>query len=247
MTADDLSHYNLVVVGGALDNTLTAMIQTRLPLTIMGKSLVAGGRAPLSLEGGYYGLCYYNPLATSRLVFLLAFDDKADLKPYLEAPAALLDGAGWDTPGDAPDLVVSTPTVMRSLQFNEDWQWIKQPGDAQKVAPAFFDGRKSALAKVGVVQKVTGVDIALGDYWLPGPNDPAPVAKELTFADLRIERTPMTTLVGALTGAELKALLTANAKEMVWLAVPAIDPKTLDEGRLYRVALPPTQPGAWQA
>jgi len=236
VTADDLAHFNLIVLGGANDSALTSMIQSRLPITITAQNeLIAGGRKPLSLDGGWYSLCYYNPLAPRRLIYLIAFDAKNDLKA-LEKPRELLTGIGDDQLGNAADLVAESPAGRRALQFADNWQWQVLPGTDRPAPPAYYDARQWEAGTLQAMRNAAQTDFALDviDKEIP-PVTPEKPAWDYTMADLAVEYPPMGTLVGNLTGEELLALRAKAPEKKEWITSPALDEKTIDPKRMYRV------------
>jgi len=236
VTAEDMSQYNLIILGGASDNVLAALIQSRLPVTLNEKNeLIAGGRKPLNYDYGSFSLLYYNPLAPQRLIYLIAFDAKDDLKG-LENPRGLLSGVWSDLTGDAEDFSAQSPAGRRRLQFADNWQWLILPGADQTVPVAYYDYRKTTAANLKIMQSAAKVDFAIDTV----RKEPAAEMKpqDHTLADLAIQRTPLSTLIGSLTGEELLALPAKAPEWGVWTAYPAIDANTIDPKRTYRVVLP---------
>jgi len=237
VTAEDLQHYNLIILGGANDNALASLLQSRLPITINEKNeLIAGGRKPLNLDGGRYSLCYYNPLAPQHLIYLLAFDAKNDLKA-LDKPRDLLSGVWNDELGDAEDCFAESATGQRNLQFADNWQWLVLPGTDRNVPPGYYNIPKRVMSGLKVLQSATGADFAIDTVDTDAPAvDGKPM--DHTFADLAIGRSPLPTMTGYLTGEELLTLQTKAPEKAVWVAYPALDAKTIDPKRTYKVVYP---------
>ncbi|MHB0939212.1 MAG: sugar-binding protein [Armatimonadota bacterium] len=237
VTAEDLEQYNLIILGGANDNALTSLLQSRLPITINEKNeLIAGGRKPLNMDGGRFSLLYYNPLSPKRLVYLLAFDAKNDLKE-LEKPRLLLSGVWGDELGDAEDCYAWSLAGQRNLQFTDNWQWLVLPGTDRAVPAAFYNPRKKTMASLKVMQSSAKADFAID---LIGKDLPDFEVKpqDHTVADLAIGRSPLQTMVGFLTGEELLTLQTKAPEKTVWVAYPALDAKTIDPRQTYKVVFP---------
>lgn len=237
VTAEDLQHYNLIILGGANDNALTSLLQSRLPITINERNeLIAGGRKPLNLDGGRYSLLYYNPLAPQRLIYLLAFDAKNDLKA-LEKPRALLSGIWSDALGDTEDCYAESAAGRRSLQFTHNWQWLVLPGTDRNVPAAYYNVAKRTLSALKVLQSATGADFVIDTLSQDAPAvDGKPM--DHTLADLAIRRTPLSTMTGYLTGEELLTLQTKAPEKATWVVYPTLNEKTIDPQRTYRVAFP---------
>ena len=236
VTAEDLLRYNLILLGGAAENELTATIWTRLPVTINEKNeLIAGDRAPLKLDGGRFTLSYVNPLAPDRLLCLVAYDASRDLREELKAPRAPVADLVSDGLGDVPDLAVETPVARRVMQFTHGWQWLALPGADQPLPERWFDEKARGTAQSRVLQRITGVDYAL-DIVYADPEAPAP--PEMTLADARISRTPLQTVTGEWTGEELLKFLANPGEGGQVAAYPPLDAKAIEATRLYRLALP---------
>jgi|GEM_PF-974612 len=239
VTAENLERFNLIILGGASDCALTSLIQSRLPLAFNEHNeLIAGGRGPLKLDGGHYTLAHYNPLAPRRLIYLIAFDATNDLKA-LEKPRELLSGIWDDALGDAADLVAESPAGRRALQFADNWQWQVLPGADHPAPPAYYDARLLALTTLAVARETAHVDFALDVIDKENPPAPKDMLKwDHTLADLAVVRSPLSTMAGSLTGAELLALPGKAPDWGEWIFSPALDEKTIDPGRVYRVVLP---------
>ena len=138
VTAEDLSYYNLVLIGRAADNALVARMADKLPAAINeDNELVAGGREPVSLANAWLGLTYYNPLDPQRLIYWLRFDPHGPnaLERFGNVAEALI-GMGSVTPATEPDLIVMGfgGPPRRCMQFTHDWAWRDTPGADLRIA-----------------------------------------------------------------------------------------------------------------
>jgi len=241
VTADDLLHYSLLILGGPDDNTLAAAMLPRLPITLTVKNeLIAGTRIPLNMDGGRFCLSYYNPLAPARLICLLAFDGKRDLakEEDVQYIRYAIPGIWQDAPGDIPDLMAQSPAGGRNMQFTDGWQWLELPG-ADRTAPiAYFDGTRYTRLQLQVIRRMAQVDFAL-DYVEKEPRPAPPEAQpyDMSLADLAIERTPLQTALTEMTGEELLALADHLPAWAALAAEPSLDPQAIDPKRVYHIAI----------
>ena len=236
VTAEDMLHYNLILIGGAAENELTSMIWPRLPLSINDKNeLVAANRPPVKLDGGHFVLSHYNPLASGRLICLVAYDAAHSLTEELKAPCMPIAVLNSDRLVDIPDLAVNTPAAFRQQQFTHGWQWLALPGDDRLLPRQYFDFKLYTTAQLKVLQRMSGVDFAL-DIFQVQPEKITP--PETAEADVRIYREPTQTVTGEWTGEELLKFFAVSDKNWQMQAYPALDEKAIDPRRVYRVALP---------
>jgi hypothetical protein len=242
VTAADMQRYNLLLVGGLQENTLTASLLPRLPFTVNAQGeLLAGGREPVSLQGALLQMIYYNPLAPRRLIYLFATDaDDEEARKLLKEPQNLLVNVWTDAPGDAPDLQVrqiAGPT-RRLMQFADGWQWLRLPGTERLVPPAAYSTRANNRALLRAMREASGADIALSWDVPVDKDEKAPAKPYLTYADLAITRAPVATVTGTLSGEDLVAVYQAAISKADMASDPAFTPETLDPQRRYRVVLP---------
>jgi len=236
VTAEDMLHYNLILLGGAAENELSSMIWPRLPVSINAKNeLTAGDRSPVKLDGGYFVLSYYNPLAPGRLICLVAYDAGHSLAEELKAPCLPIAVLVSDSLGDVPDLVVNTPAVRRQQQFTHGWQWLILPGGDQLLPKQYSDFKLYTAARLKVLQRVSGVDFALETFYTQPEKG---IPQETAQADVRIYRAPMQTITGEWTGEELLKFYAVVDGDWKMQTYPALDEKSIDAKHVYRVAMP---------
>lgn len=241
VTADDLQHFNLILLGGTNDNALTSEILPKLPLTITaGSELIAGDRDPVSLKGAGLRLAYYNPLAPQRQIFLIATDGSGkDADDWYSAPRRLMSGAGVQNRVDTPDLVVQTFDGLdrRRMQLTTGWQWRKVAGADVKFPEAIAHPQALVAARLRLMRRVAGADFSLG--WSNQREE-----KEFDFswfrlADFATDRTPEPTLLCTLSGGELKDLYEKWIAKGELAVFPPYPPEGTDLMRDYRVAMSP--------
>ena len=136
VTGQDMSHYNLLLVGEAADNLLVGRMTEHFPFAVSeSRELAVAGRANVPLDDAVFGFSYFNPLAPQRFVYVFA--------PHLATPelaqlngkcARMLPGADGLRKGDQPDLVVqSVDRVQRChVQFDQHWQWLHSWKDSDR-------------------------------------------------------------------------------------------------------------------
>lgn len=241
VTAEDIAHRNLILLGGARDNVVTARMAALLPFTINAKNeLLAGNREPVSLDGAGFCLAYYNPLAPDRLIHLVATEmNTEDAKAWLSYPQNLLIGSGGWARGDQPDLIVRAldGAARRLMQFTEGWQWRKLDGAEIRLPAAMAMGNNVTAAGLRVMRRVSRADFIFdwGDPKNPRWNDP----QYFTLADMATASAPRQLMLARMTGEALRAFYTKTVAKGDAIALPATLPADLDPQRLYHVALPP--------
>lgn len=241
VTDHDLKRCNVVLLGGAEHNTLTAKILDRLPLEVTKeKTLVAGGRTPVNLKQAGMRLVHYNPLAPERLVFLVATDatNKAATAWYA-APRRYMTGAGSSRRGDQPDVVVEglDGSDRRRMQFTNDWRWREVEHTTIPLAVGAGTARALAEARLRALHRVTGAEVAF--WW--GSSQSKQVLDPRWFgrADLAIAVSPSRTLLCTMTGEELLEIQEKWMGEENLTVQPDLASLAIQRRRNYRVAMPP--------
>lgn len=248
LTDEQQARCNLILIGKPNENSVSAALLPRLPVSIEDDTLVAADRNALKLENQVLGLLHPNPNHPDRLVYILApFIDEAGLAVFLANTQYFLSGAeGFDRVSQ-PDLIVQDLKyrVARQMQFGKDWQWLNLPGADTPVPPRFSDRDNLAITCMNLMLSKSQVDFAL--WWGPADRgmwgfdfnhllsfDPA----SYTLADFRTQHRIAETTLGSVTGAELKDIWTRWGQTHELLSVPAIAFDTLDDEAEYRLHIP---------
>jgi len=244
VTARDIANFNLILLGGVLDNELVRRMADRLPFTINAQNeLIAGDREPVSMNGAGLRLFYYNPLAPERLMFLLATDEKLEsIDDWLKTgwhDHPMTGGNGLNR-GDQSDLIVQVigGPVRRKMQFDRNWQWRNVPGTDQRLPHAMAARRALAESEVKLIQLLTGSDFAFS--WSAKKEEMSFDSNFITLADVAIENTSRKTLLGRMTGEELVKMNEKWLREVDVCVYPTIDPNNINPKKEYEVALPPS-------
>jgi hypothetical protein len=120
VTAADMQHYNLLLLGNARENAVVARLQDTLPVKVAADSLTTSDGLTYPFSGRALGLLYYNPESPQRLVYWFAADDGAHIMDAGE----VLFRQGWSPA--MPDLILA-PTgsfaVVAQRCFAPDWSW----------------------------------------------------------------------------------------------------------------------------
>ena len=243
VTDEDMANFNLVLLGSARDNQLVERMADKLPFTINEKNeLLGGDRELVSMVGAGLRMLYYNPLATERLIFLIATDEELDtVAEWLKISwdnNPMTGGSGMNR-GDQADLVVQTigGPVRRQMQLNRQWRWREMAGSDRRLPETMAARREITKAELRVIQRKTGADFAFtwgarADDVLFDPND-------ITWADVAIERTPRQTLLAKMTGEELIEVYEKWPSEDEICVFPPYDANDIDPQRDYDVVMPP--------
>jgi len=240
--AEDIEHFNLILLGSANENAIVRRIIDRLPIQINEKNeLVAGSRSPVSLDGAGIRMCYYNPLAPQRLIFLVFTDEKGeDAEKWLKSAKRRLTGSDGYNLVDQPDLVVQSVTgaERRRMQFTHDWQWREAEGSDKPLPEKMATEREMALARLRVMRRTAHTDFAL--TWGSDKEKEEFDPRWFTLADMSTWRSPQQMLIGGVSGRLLTKIyekLVVNNKATMY---PSFEPSELDSDNIYRLAMPPT-------
>ena len=249
LTEKDIERFNLIVLGGALDNSLTARLLPKLPITFDGKGqLIAGNREPVSLDGAGMRMAYYNPLAPDRLVFVVATEDEgAQADKWLGKCRHHLSGSSGIDRVDVADLVVQelvsahnpeeSGPDRRRMQFTHDWAWRQVEGADRKVRRGMDRALKSRRVELDLMRQVNGADFAFAQKI---DADKKILARRwFTLADAATERSPIGTMVAETSGAELIAIYERWGAVGDIISVPNYKPGKIDPEKMYTITMHP--------
>jgi len=248
VSGEDMARFNLVLLGSARENRLTARIMKQLPLAIdEANELLADGREPVGLEGAGLRLAHYNPLSPDRLVFIVATDERgAAAEEWLKQAGRLLRTSRR---ADQPDLVVQTidpvgeywdwsgGPIRRQMQFTHGWKWRRVPGGDRRVPESMASAGGLATARARVIRRATGADLTFMRYLKD--NRKAFEASSFSLADMAVERTPGKTVLCSLSGRDVVAFYDRATEEHGVAVWPPLDREKIEPGRTYRVAMDP--------
>lgn len=244
LTREHCEEHNLILVGAPRDNSVTKRLLPFLPITISDGSLRAGGRKPLSLQDRVMSLLHPNPEHPQRLIYLVApFTDAAAFSKA--AQKHLVGSDGFDR-GSQGDLVVQdlNNRIVRQMQFGKKWKWLRV--SSEKAMPDHYRTRDDlARLHLTTMRKKSGADFAL--WW--GPADKGMWGADFNFlkrydpkactkADLAIERRQVETMLGSVTGAELKQIWNRWGLKQELQAVPEVESSNLNDEQSYRLIVP---------
>ena len=242
LTDEEMSRFNLVLLGGARDNRIAAKMADRLPFTINGKNeLIAGEREPVSLDSAVLRLAYYNPLSSERLIFLIATDESGSAaEEYLQSIQDLMTGSWGLERSDQPDLIVESldGVSRRRMQFTHGWQWHIVDGAERRISEEMASSRQLELAYLRVMRRTCGADFALSSTASPETQVYDP--RWYTLADMASARAPAQTLLGSLSGGELIEIHQRWMADGQMISMPSFAPDEIDPERTYRIAISPS-------
>jgi poly(3-hydroxybutyrate) depolymerase len=169
LTAQQIASKNLILIGGAQDNSVAARLMPQMPVREEQGALRVFDEAPVSLEGRGYGFVNPNPEAPKRLVLVYSSSVK---QFYAERVGFMFDWRVADSAPYVPDLVVETVApvdsmndmrqnrIVRQRMFTHGWK-IKQVSDGQITHHA-ANIREQAEMRARAYLKATGMDFAAG-------------------------------------------------------------------------------------
>ena len=248
LTAEQQARCHLILIGKPSENSVTKAHWPRLPASIEDGALVVADRSPLKLQNQVLGLLHPNPSHPDRLLYILApFADKAGVDRFSKSAHLFLAGSDGFDRVSQPDLVVQDLQyrVARHMQFGKDWQWLKLRGADSPIPSRFKERASLAVACLDLMLSKSGADFGL--WWGPADKgmwgadfnhllsfDPA----SYTLADYRTQHRTSETILGSVTGAELKEIWTRWGLNQELLTVPEISLDALDDESEYRLHIP---------
>jgi len=169
LTAEQVASKNLILVGGAQDNSVAAQLMRQMPIREEQGALRVFDEAPVWLEGRGYGFVYPNPEAPKRLVLVYS----SSVKQFFgDRPGYMMDWRVTDSAPYVPDLVVEAVApvdsandmrqnrTVRQRMFTHGWT-IKTVTDGEMVRHPANMGEE-ALIKAQAYLRATGADFAAG-------------------------------------------------------------------------------------
>ncbi len=248
LTAEQQARCNLILIGRPEENSVTRTHWPRLPLRLDDHTLLVADRPPLRLDNQVLGLLHPHPDHSGRLVYILApFADGAGLARFRASPQDFLAGsAGFDRISQ-PDLIVQDlqGRVARQMQFSHDWRWLNPSGADVRLAAGFADRAQLAAACMQRMLDKSQADFAL--WWGPADRgmwgsdfnhlqsfDPA----SYSLADFRTQHRVSETMLGSVTGAELREIWSRWGTNQELISLPKIELDKLDESATYRLHIP---------
>ena len=248
LTHEQQARCNLILIGKPNENSVTEALLTRLPASIKDKSLVVADRTPLKLENQVLGLLHPNPSHPNRLLYILApFANEAGLDRFSDHPQLFLAGSDGFDRVSQPDLVVQDleHRIARHMQFGKDWDWLHMPGADTPIPPRFDERANFASACLDLMLSKSHADFAL--WWGPADRgmwgadfnhlqsfDPA----SYTLADYRTQHRTSETMLGSVSGADLKEIWQRWGQKRELIIFPEISLDTLNDESEYRLHIP---------
>lgn len=248
LTDEQQARCHLILIGKPDENSITAALWSRLPVSIDQQILNVADRESLRLENQVLGLLHPNPSHPTRLLYILApFVDKAGVEYFIKSAQNFLAGSDGFDRVSQPDLIVQDLkfSIARQMQFGKDWRWLDMPGSDTPV-PSHLEQRANlAYACMNLMLSKSDADFAL--WW--GPADKGMWGFDFnhllsyspgsyTLADFRTQHRICETTLGSVTGAELKDIWTRWGHNQELLIAPEITVDNLDDESEYRLHIP---------
>jgi predicted esterase len=248
LTTEQAKSCNLILIGRPDENSVTARLFRRLPIAIYNDRLHAGDRKPLPINNRILSLLHPNPEYPQRLIYIVApfTDAEGTVRFQREAQKYLIGSDGFDR-GSQGDLVVQdlNQRIARQMQFNKRWKWSGAGGVDRTLPAAFKDRAAFSVAYLTLMKRQSNADFAL--WW--GPTDRGMWGADFNFlkrylpgtctrADLAIERKHFETMIGKVTGAELRQLWNRWGTVGELISSPTVTVSGLDDRKSYRLHIP---------
>ena len=248
LTREQQARCNLILIGKPTENSITGTVWPQLPASIKGEALVVADRLPLKLDNQVLGLLHPHPSHPQRLIYILApFADGAGVARFSKSPQLFIPGADGFDRVSQPDLVVQRldHRISRHMQYDKQWRWLKLSGADKPIPPRFDERANLAIACLHLMRDKSHADFAL--WW--GPADKGMWGADFnhllsfnsasyTLADYRTQHRIAETILGSVTGAELKEIWTRWGQKQELLSVPEIPLETLVDESEYRLHIP---------
>lgn len=248
LTAEQQARCNLILVGRPDQNAVTAALWSRVPVNLEGRSLVVGHRSPLTLDNQVLSLLHPNPDYPDRLVYMIIpFVDESDSGRFSARAHLFAAGSDGFDRISQPDLIVQNleNQIARQMQFDKSWQWLEPSGTDVSIPGRFSQRASLAECCMRAMLSKSHADFAL--WW--GPEDKGMWAfdfnylksydsESFTLADFRTQHRVSETMLGTVTGAELKEIFARWGQNRELLSFPVIDPDELVDESIYRLHIP---------
>ena len=188
-------------------------------------------------------MLHFHPEHPNRLVYLIApFTEKG-----FRLPQRFLAGSyGFHRIGQ-PDLIVqnSDYVITREMQFDKNWEWVSQEGDAPKISAGFEDRNELVRAHLRLMLKKSDADFSL---WR-GPADKGMWGMDFNYlkkyqpefyslADYKTQKRVLETTTGGVSGADLKIISDRWISKNEITIFPKLDLNSIDLEKPYRIHIP---------
>ena len=248
LTAKQQARCNLILIGTPDENVVTAAVSKKLPVTLKKNVLMVKDRTPLKLRKHVLGLLAKNPNHPERLVYVLApFVDMAGLRLFSRQPQLYLAGSDGFDRVSQPDLIVQDldRLIARQMQYGKDWRWRHFQGDKTFIPDRFRNRANLAQSCMKLMRSRSRADFAL--WWGPADKgmwgadfnhlqryDPA----NYTLADFRTQHRVCETMLGTVSGAELKDIWDRWGRNRELISRPKISFDLIDKSKQYSLHIP---------
>lgn len=243
LTPEQEESCNLILIGRPVENSIAARIVEKWPIRIREGKLEAGNREPLALEEQVLSMLHFNPDHPERLVYLIA--PFTNVTPRL--PKRFLAGSdGFHRIGQ-PDLIVQDVEnkIAREMQFDKEWKWISHEDDSKKIQAGLDDRDQLAVAHLHVMRTQSGADFAM--WW--GPQNKLQWGVDFNFlkeyqsehyslADFKTQKRVIETMIGGVSGADLKLISDLWISKNEITVFPEIDLDSIEPEKNYRIHIP---------
>ena len=248
LTAELQARCNLILIGRPDDNIITKKLRPRLPITLNDETLAVADRPPLGLQNRILTLLHPNPEHPDRLICVLSpFADDTTAEYFSTHPQLFLPGSDGFDRVSQPDLIVQDikHRIAHQIQFTKDYAWLKLPGSETPIPPQFSKRENLALVCMELMRNRSNADFAL--WW--GPADKGMWGADFnylqqydpdsyTLADYRTQHRVSETMLGSVSGRELKEIHSRWCKNRELLSIPEINVADINDEAQYRLHIP---------
>ena len=246
LTSQQEKQANLLLVGTPEENAVAARLLSGGPLDIEAGVLRGVGNRELALDGQVVSLGLTHPTHPDRFAYFL-MPWLQTLEGFAANPHGFLVGADGFHPEGQPELRIQDGEFRIALerQLGREREWLAETGDASHVPESFRDREGVARAYLVEMQRQSGADFAA--WW--GPEDEGLWGTDFNFlfayqprhyrlSDFRAHRRPAETMLGTVSGADLKEIGERWIESDEILVHPDPEWERIDDEAAYRIHLP---------
>ena len=170
VTEDDISQYNLILIGTAAQNSIVSRLANDLPVFVSNRKIIASDGVFWDFTDRGLGLLYYNPLNPKRLIYWVASNEKEFYRSDLPLMSTQRQKVGAE---DFQLFNAHKHQRVAGRNFDSRWRWETGYSQSPKLPDTVcsWEGFNAAMRKA--IQLGTGADYVLdtmkGYKYIPRP------------------------------------------------------------------------------
>ncbi len=158
VTEGDISRYNLILIGTAVQNSIVARLANDLPVSLTNGKIASSDEVSWNFTDRGLGLLYYNPLNPKRLIYWLASNEK----DFYRSGLPLLRHQGWAVGAEDFQLFNAHKNQrVAGRNFNSRWSWEAGYRQSPKLSDNLCSLEGFDIAMKKAIQMGTGADYVL--------------------------------------------------------------------------------------